>query len=193
MADIYVLGIDPGFKNVGYALVRLCRSSEEIVRMGVIRTDKSSKKQRVLASDDNVRRTREIALELLAQLGVGPGNLSDTMVKGLAAESMSFPRNASAAAKMAMSWGVIGCLAALMDLPLVQSSPQAIKKCLCGTRDASKEEVQASLDARYGGVLRERLGKVPRSLLEHPYDALGSVVAGLDSDTFRMARALSDS
>ena len=177
---LYVLGLDPGFASLGYALVALHPVRETILSMGVIRTSKSTAKQGVLAADDNLRRARELWSLINQQL---------TAVEVICAESMSFPRNSQAAAKVAMSWGVIAALAEQRGLPIVQASPQAIKKSLCGVKSASKEEVQAALTARYGALPLDP--KVPKGEHEHAFDALAAVVCCLDSEVLRMARKLS--
>lgn len=58
----------------------------------------------------------------------------------ICAESMSFPRFASAAAKMAMAWG--GLVTTWYAPPICQASPQEIKRALCGRADASKLDVE---------------------------------------------------
>lgn len=172
-----VLGIDPGFASCGYALIHVGTTGETVVELGVLRTEKSAAKRQVLATDDNVRRTRELArplTELVQRADV------------VCAESMSFPRNASAAGKMCLCWGLLVGLVFARDLPLLEASPQEIKKRICGRRDASKEELERELVRRYEPLPPE----VPASLREHAYDALGAAVACLDSDVIRLARRL---
>ena len=59
-----VLGIDPGFANVGYAVVNLQASHDQVLAMGLIRTEKADKKAKTRASEDNLVRAKEIAQEL---------------------------------------------------------------------------------------------------------------------------------
>lgn len=185
-----VLGLDPGFACIGYAVVNLLPTEEKILNMGVLRTEKSNKKLKVFASDDNVRRAREIYTFLrdLAQDGpCGP-------ISAICAETMSFPRSSSVAAKMAMCWGVVAALSEQFNIPVVQSSPQQLKKNVAGSMKAAKEDVQKALKVRYGKArLDEHCREVPASMLEHPYDALGAVVATLDSELIRMARRMGSS
>jgi len=180
-----VLGLDPGFACVGYALVDLpATDGETLLSLGVFRTEKSSKKLKVFASDDNVRRSREIYM-FLRDL-VAPGAVS-----AICAETMSFPRNASIAAKMSLCWGVIAALSVQFNLPIVQVSPQQLKKVVTGSKTSDKDAVQAALKARYGeALLNTRCKGVPPSMLEHPYDALGAIVAALDGELIRMARRI---
>jgi crossover junction endodeoxyribonuclease RuvC len=176
---IQVLGIDPGFASLGYALVRLHPVRETVMEIGVIHTEKSGAKQNVLAADDNLRRARELFTAI---------NLHTAWVTAICAESMSFPRNSQAAAKVAMSWGVIAALAELKGFPIVQASPQAIKKVVCGAKNASKEDVQQALRMRYGEM--PGAAELTKGSMEHAFDALAAVVCCLDSEVVRMARKM---
>jgi len=179
---VRVLGIDPGFASVGYAVVVLTPTKELVAEVGLLRTEPSAKKRKVLVADDNFRRSQEIARDLRHLV-------RDHQIQLICAESMSFPRNASSAAKVALCWGVLASLSHQLGLALLQASPQEVKKRVCGKRDASKEEVQEALTLRFPD-LPEKLGSVPASLREHPYDALASVLPCLDSETVKLARQM---
>jgi Holliday junction resolvasome RuvABC endonuclease subunit len=177
-----LVGIDPGFASVGLAVVELRASNDHVVAVKVLRTEKSSAKKNLLASDDNLRRAREISCELRKVLFS-----DDYQVVGICAESMSFPRNASAAAKVAMTWGILAALA--QDTPIFQCSPQELKFRVVGSKTASKEDVQAALLQRFGADVAKLLD-APPSQHEHAYDALGAVVACGDADQIRMVRKM---
>lgn len=178
MSKCYLLGIDPGFATMGLARVELAKGHERIDALGVVRTVKSVKKRAVRASDDNLRRIVEIAAEL--EEWIVPGTIA------LCCESQSWPRSASVSAKVGMCWGVIGALAARHGLAVLQSSPKEIKVAVAGKGTASKLEVQAALERRYGALDLPK----QKTLREHPADALGAVVAVLDSPTVLMARSM---
>ena len=59
-----VLGIDPGYASVGWAVMDLAPLA--VVDAGLIRTERSAKKLRILVSDDNMNRARHVARLLLA-------------------------------------------------------------------------------------------------------------------------------
>jgi len=176
------LGIDPGFASMGYALVELGRASDRVVKMGVFETKKDTKKSTVLAANDNLRRCSEMAMFL-------EGLLRERSVVCFCVESMSFPRNASTAAKIAMCWGVISALAAVHQVSISQCSPQMLKKNLCGARDASKEDVQAALTREFP-YLPGLVSSLAKSKHEHAFDALGAIVGVRDSDVLRLARSM---
>ena len=189
---MYVLGIDPGFANVGYAVVSLAATYDHVLAMGLIRTEKAAKKTKTRASEDNLVRAKEIAAELASII-------DKYKISVICAETMSYPRNAAAAAKMAMCWGVIATLAHRYNLPVTQASPQEIKKSLCGRKDASKEDVQDAIhklfpvtDNRVTNCVRPSiLQAVPLSMREHPFDALAAVVACKESEVLLLARRMS--
>jgi len=181
---IRLIGIDPGFASLGFAVVEVSsdfrrsvvRDSDNKPMMGVLETEKSDKKRAVKATDDNLRRTREMVRMLLPIL-------AGQQIRAICAESMSFPRNSSASNKVGICWGIIGTLAEMMNLPIVQSSPQDIKKHVCGRRDASKEEIQEVMAKRFSLDLDSFL----KSKREHCFDALGAVEAAMDSEIVRLA------
>lgn len=173
-----VLGLDPGFANLGWCVVELYPEGKaRALSAGVFRTQKEAKKLNVYASHDDIRRSREIA-RALAEL------IDGFNVSAICAESMSFPRNSSAAAKIALSWGVITAHADLHALPIVALSPQAIKLAVARNKAASKEDVAKGVRAQMAGIAVE-LKHVPASKQEHPYDAAASVLAARDSDVIR--------
>lgn len=180
----HVMGFDPGFASFGVAVVELGATSEVPIWMGVIRTKKSNKRQKLLATEDNFDRLQHVAEEL------------DKLVRqydlvALGAESMSFPRNASSSAKVGMTWGVIATLSFEHRLPVFQCSPQRLKAQLTGSKQASKEDVSNALRHRYPNTDFDDLLKgLPHGEHEHAWDALASVVVCLDAEPVKMVRRM---
>lgn len=191
---ITLLGLDPGFAHIGWSILEV--STEQtpdgtnvtsvVKALGLIRTEKSSKKQNVLSANDNFRRAREIAVELR-------GLLAAYKVDFLCAEAMSFPRNASAAAKVAMTWGVLADITQQFGHPMLMATPKEVKKAV-GVVGKDKLDVQKALQLRFGSQLEVMLtaAKVPPSMREHPYDSLASICACMDSEQVRMLLRLTD-
>mgnify|MGYP006274615547 CR=1 FL=1 len=184
----YILGIDPGFASVGYAVVALgdVPTNDHPVRMGVVRTQKANEKRKVRASEDNLERAKEIAKEIQTILTLYPTSL-------ICAETMSYPRNSAAAAKMAICWGILAAVAQQRGIAITQASPQEVKKAVCGKKDASKDEVKAAMNAMFPAELTGSMGlcaNIPASVQEHPYDALAAVLACRDSEVFLLARRM---
>lgn len=168
-----VLGLDGGLASVGWAVVDVHPARQvRVVDAGVLHTRKSDRKTHVRASDDNLRRARELAQQL--------GDLSQGLDGGvglICAETMSFPRSSSVACKLGMFWGVVAALSLGLHAPVAQASPQEIKYATCGRRNASKEAVQHAMWSAYGYYWR---GK--KADAEHVFDAIAAVHACLPSD-----------
>jgi Holliday junction resolvasome RuvABC endonuclease subunit len=186
--SVIVLGLDPGFAKIGWATTRLTANGVEPIAMGLIQTKKSDKKLNVLASDDNFRRGKEIA-RALYDIAT---DTKDGKIYTICAERKSFPRNASAAAKVAYCWGVMCLLSEITGIPLIQASPQQIKQKMCGKANASKAEVQEACRQHFGDEISNLVKGIARSNIEHPYDALATVLACSDSETLRLARRMAD-
>jgi len=181
-----VVGLDPGFAKTGYCVVRLGESLEQDlpIRMGVLKTTKSSHKLRLLAVDDNVRRTQEIAHSLLVLL-------AEFDVVAITAEAFSFMRNASAAAKVAMTWGVVAAVATVHQIPVMQATPSMIKHKFCHKAGGSKQDVQKAVTALYPHVdFGKLLAQVSQRDHEHPWDAVAATIVCLEDKSIQMLRRL---
>lgn len=197
---LYAVGYDPGLANAGVAVVRLAAhpSFDELIELHHWTTEKSDKKRKVLAADDNFRRAQELAAkmrDLHERLDARAGG----SVRVITAEAMSFPRNASTAAQMALLWGALAFAVVDRGLPMVQAGPQEIRRRLDLPTKAKKPEVHEKLFRRFTNLraqLDELRARGPM-LTErqwgeaclHPLDALASIVAANDSDVMRMLRA----
>lgn len=194
---------------MGYGVIALPPNvlcpNVRVEKFGFFGTEKENKKANVLATEDNLRRAREIAAFLSELLD----SLDDhrNRLVAICAESMSWPRNAGASAKMGISWGVVAAVAHARRVPILQTSPQAMKKKITGRRDANKDEVREGVldflvkangvrGAEFLPIGRERSerrlleheAKIPKTRREHAWDALGLALACRDADSIQMAR-----
>ncbi len=181
----FFLGLDPGFASLGWATFLYSEDLSRLldVNAGVIRTKKSHKKLRVAASSDDHRRGREIARALHGRCALRP--------LAIAAEAMSFPRNAGSAYKVGRAWGVVDCLAMIFDVPVFEATPQNLKVKVAGSASASKDEVEWGVDEAVDmlglpGSMKAALAAVPASLRNHAYDAGGAILATLERPEVRM-------
>jgi crossover junction endodeoxyribonuclease RuvC len=176
-----LLGLDPGFADFGFALLDVSGSETKFLRMGVLRT-KPDPRREVYACDDNVRRARSIHRGLVEIFDAGE-------LVAICAESQSWPRNAGAATKVAMAWGVIASRAEARSIPIIQVSPQAVRRALglghgAGKRDI-QEAVREHLDGDCRALFEGQLARIPKGAHEHPVDALAAAIACLDSEPVR--------
>jgi len=176
-----LLGIDPGFANVGVGVVDAGKKAISVLHTDVLRTSKSAKNVKIYVADDNVRRLRE----MISSIGA---ILDEYDVVAICAEAMSFPRNASAAAKMALFWGGLVAICHERDLPLYSATPQQIKIAICGNKAASKEDIAVGTQKKISHPVLLGMAKTKQ---EHAWDAIASAVTCLGSDELNLARKLS--
>ncbi len=182
-----VLGLDLGLANCGWALWRLVARDAVLVDLGLWSTEKSDKRREVLASHDEMRRARELANQMDRLLNewrdVGQP------VRAVAVEAKSLPRNASSASKIGMAWGVFAAEVERRGLPVVQASPQEVRKALGLAKSASKLDVQACVFAHTAGAQAMLAAKkIVKGDWEHPVDASAAVLACQDSEILRAVR-----
>jgi Holliday junction resolvasome RuvABC endonuclease subunit len=188
-----LLGIDPGFSHLGYAALCIAPNGTSLRcdAFGLFETEKSAKKLSVLATEDSLRRARELH-EALDALIRSLGDDRNVLV-GLAAEAMSWPRNAAVTGKMGIAWGVIASLSCAHRLPILQASPQMVKKGVAGSKTVTKDEVAAAVlrmvpsATKAGGTLAEVAARLPKTKREHPFDALAAALVCRQSQAVQMA------
>jgi crossover junction endodeoxyribonuclease RuvC len=121
-----VLGIDPGTRITGYAVVRQTDAGHHLVCAGVILNDPS----RPLSS-----RLRHIHDEIGAIV-------TAYRPSEFAIETAFTGRNAQSALKLGQARGVSLLAAEQHDLAIAEYSPREIKKAVTGNGNASKEQVR---------------------------------------------------
>ena len=169
-----ILGIDPGFSSLGWAVCVAAYPAEvQAVYCGIIRTEKAEKKIQLRASEDNINRAQAIYNELA-------GLILSHKISLVCTESMSWPRNAGVVAKMGIVWGVIASVCHQWRIPMLQVSPVEIKKNLTGSKQATKEEMIAEIVSRYPKLILPS----QKVLQEHAADAVAAVLACKQSMLF---------
>lgn len=171
-----VLGIDPGFSSMGWAVAEVRGGNVNPLHCGVITTEKNTKKTNTRSSEDNILRAKQIhaSLEFLFR---------EHGIMLIATETMSWPRNAGVVAKMGIAWGVIAAIAGQYRLPVVQAAPMILKRKVTGNGKASKEEMIATISSRYPDL------KLPKNTTqqEHAVDAVAAILACSDSELMQFA------
>ncbi len=179
-----IVGIDPGFASLGWVICELDKSSKlTLIDGNVISTKPTDKKRRMRAVDDNLRRVREQA-RALVKLFDGASLVC------LEAFTLGQKGNRSNAAKQGSATAAVVTVCEVLHLPLLQATPQEIKKTTCDTMKASKDEVCEAL-TKMQPVLAVVLAKLAKGKREHCADALGAVVACLDTEEARLCLAVS--
>ena len=172
-----IVGVDPGFKHLGFSAALLSFDLEltplEMVYSG---TTKSAAKLGLRAKSDDMRRLSVIRDEFLSFISSWSADV-------YAFEECPTVRNSSSSRKIALGWGGCYCLATRREGALtVEYSPQHLKKVVTGNNQASKQDVQQALRARFPGLQEPDVAK---SKLEHPFDALAACVAAAEDDSVK--------
>ena|SRR5919108_5807449 len=134
MASLTVLGIDPGTAATGYGVVVSEGQAVSAVCGGVITTAPEEPLERRLGA-------------IFEQIG---GLLDDHRPQAIAVEDIFFGRNVRTAFAVGQARGVVLGAAGLRDVPCFAYTPQAIKLAVCGTGQASKDQVQRMVAALLG-------------------------------------------
>ena len=172
-----ILGIDPGFTSLGWALLDLsdAHPGPHCIGAGVIRTKPDNTIKRC---DDNVRR-----------IGILAGALRKLQKENdcilIAAEAQSWTSFQKPDRAVAMAWGIIGTIGEIWAIPVLQFRPQEIKKAICNDASASKKTLENALGASIGGAF-EHLACISKTQRNHAADALGAAVTSLDHDMVKM-------
>jgi crossover junction endodeoxyribonuclease RuvC len=149
---IVVMGIDPGVASTGFGVVRVAGASMSAIDGGVIEAP----------ADEALpgRLTRIYgALEEL---------LSWHEPAAVALEDLYFGKNVRSAIAVGQARGVAMLAAAQRGVPCFDYTPQAVKKAVCGSGAAAKEQVQQMVGALLG------LPRSPQS--DHAADALAVAI-----------------
>ena len=173
-----VLGVDPSFTSTGWALFEVSPSgSETLLDVGVIKTGKEAKRLGMTVTDDRLRRASEIVAALDTLIG-------KRNVRAVFAEVPMGTQSAVAATGLGIVTGILSAVHYFRRTVQFQwLTPHQVKKGLTGSARASKEEMQAVALSRYGSL--SEMGHWTGSQREHIADAIGAVVAGIDTNVYR--------
>ncbi|MCG5512790.1 hypothetical protein [Ectothiorhodospira shaposhnikovii] len=182
MKQIMVAGIDPSLRNLGTvrALIDPITRRVEVVGMTLYTTESRDKKT-VRKNSDDLRRARE----LRSGIDRACVNCSVAMVE--------VPVGSQSARA---SWGLgiaVGVLASC-PVPMIEVTPTEVKLATVGSKTASKEDMILWAMERHPNapwIRRKMKGKeVITNANEHLADALGTIYAGLHTETFQMVCAV---
>ncbi|SRR5258708_2809280 len=143
-----VLGIDPGFDRVGWAVLDRNKQISTLVACGAITTDKKlilSKRLVAISSQ-------------LTQL------IKDYSPEGASIESLFFATNAKTAIHVAEARGVIVLTCEMAHLSISEFTPLQVKSAVTGNGHADKKAVEK--------MVRLIVKDVPLKLLDDTLDAI---------------------
>ena len=147
-----VMGIDPGFANTGFGVVRAAGNRLDVVDGGVIEASAE------LAPKQRLARIHAAISKLIEW----------HEPQAVALEELYFGKNVRSAIGVGQARGVVMLAAAERGTACFDYTPQAVKLAVCGSGAADKRQVQHMVAALL------RLPEAPRS--DHAADALAVAI-----------------
>lgn len=177
MSKIRILGVDPGFANIGFAALDLCDTGKsDLLSTGLVITKPG--KGKVKQIEDEVRRLHEIEdafLHFLKEWAPDvvaieePGKcLMRRVIRG----KPMWQTNPSLLRTSCLMWGAISGICRAHGIYIVKYGSQEIKKAVCGSHKASKAEMTKEIKSRYPNYS----GWTTTQRVEHEVDATGAGV-----------------
>ncbi|HUI31846.1 MAG TPA: crossover junction endodeoxyribonuclease RuvC [Candidatus Acidoferrales bacterium] len=138
-----ILGIDPGSRKTGYAVLNAEKNRSEVLEYGTITlTDLK------LMTDKLVRLFEELG-ELFVKYGI----------QSVAVEAGFYGKNAQSAYKLGYARSAAVLAAALKRVEVVEYSPRKIKQAVTGNGNASKKQVKYMVRNLLHIDNKERIGE----------------------------------
>ena len=186
-----VLGVDPGMRNFGAALLRVPAGAQhprdcEVLDMTSLWTDSRANDSGWghRKSDSHADRTRLHVRSVRDMVGTSRPCL-------VCYEAFSSDRPV-VMQQMGFVIGAMVALADTWDAPLISLTPKELKRAAVGRASASKPEVMAGVAKIMGpanaAAMADLMRPIPASRKDHAYDAVAAVMAGWDNALFRAAR-----
>jgi crossover junction endodeoxyribonuclease RuvC len=129
-----VIGVDPGAANTGFGVVRATGGRMAALDGGVIETAPN------LPMEERLAQIHESLSQLVAW----------HEPKAMALEDLFFGRNVASALSVGQARGVALLAAAERRVPCFDYTPQAVKKAVCGSGSAGKDQVQRMVASLLG-------------------------------------------
>lgn len=169
-----LIGIDPGLASFGLAELTLHQGGELVTDLRVIETEKARPGNGRSKAEDVSARARYIAGRLDAYLHSTP------RVLALCVEAIALPFGRvqhSVVSGLGRVRGLIDAIAELNGLPILEATPQELKKQVAGDASADKDAVIAAVQHRYPALV----DMWPRKLALRPHaaDAVAAAMVGL--------------
>lgn len=176
---LVVLGVDPAFRNTGWARALLDPVSldVEIEKVGILFT-RPPKDKPTQAGKDRVN-VQELTRGIMAAL------------KGVAvicAEGPAGSKSARSARTGGLAWATLCACAEIAQIPIAEATPQRLKKALTGANSGTKAEIRDAalrLMSWRKGAFDDIPPRVSDAKREHIYDAAAAVYALRHEETVK--------
>jgi len=139
LSGVIVLGVDPGFANIGLMVIRFTAEGGCAAKFALdLHTEPGGKKRGLREVEDDERRLEIIQREFTRVL-------AEVRPDVVAAERCPSLRNPSAQRKTALGYATMRTIARGKNLPWLTFEPNDIKQRVTGKRSATKDEMIAGL------------------------------------------------
>lgn len=174
MSKLRIGGGDPGFANVGFAVLDLFPvGASTLLGTRQVTTKKSSNTKGRLIQDE-LRRIREIEDAFIEFLDEWKPDVwaMEEPGKCLMRRQGQWVTNPSLLRTSCLMWGSVSGICRARGIYVVQYTSQAIKKAICGSNKASKADMEKEIKGRYG----DYKGWCKTKKVEHEVDAVGAAI-----------------
>ncbi|MCL5267188.1 MAG: crossover junction endodeoxyribonuclease RuvC [Bacteroidetes bacterium] len=121
-----VLGIDPGSRKTGYAVIETRRSSKDILAYGTVKLT-------------DLKTIPDKVVRIFEKIGA---LLDEFSISTVAVEAGFYGKNAQSAYKLGYARSAAVLAAALKRIEVVEYSPRKVKQAVTGNGNASKTQVK---------------------------------------------------
>lgn len=177
-----LVGLDPGLRSFGAAKVEMVDHSPavfKLVALEVWRTEKTDAVHRIRKADDTAERCRYLARKLL-------DFCADPDIVAICCEAVALPfvrMQTSVISALGRVRGLVDAVGEMHGIPVLEETPQGLKRIVTGDRTATKERMIEALIRQFPEA--ELMMPSQTTLHEHAADAGCSIIAGLQSDVVR--------
>ncbi len=188
MSKLRILGVDPGFANVGLSIVDLFAvGGSDLVATKLVVTSPTKGQAKKLG--DEMRRLSEIEDAVISFIDEYQPDILSTEEPGkcLMRRAGKWATNPSLLRTSCLMWGALHGVCRARGIYTLMVGSKDIKLAMCNKKGASKEEVIAAVKAMYPAYNAWPTTKK----VEHVADAVGAAVTGFtDPVVMVMARKL---
>jgi crossover junction endodeoxyribonuclease RuvC len=125
-----ILGIDPGTRIMGYAVIKVLGKNIEVLQYGVINLEKYTNQEIKLKK----------IFERVTQI------VDEFLPDEVALEAPFYGKNVQSMLKLGRAQGVAMTAALMREIPITEYAPRKVKQSVTGTGTASKEDLAAMLE-----------------------------------------------
>lgn len=187
MSARFLVGIDPGFANLGFAVVSIDPARPEPYAADHFEVIRTGATLSSAATRDHKVRCAAVAAELLARLEPIRGELvafcCEAPITPMARDLKTGRAHVDVriVSGLGRVQGVVAGIAAALAVPFFEVDPQVVKRAAVGARDAGKASIKKAMADRWG------IAKWPADG-DHAADALAVICALAATDRDLRAR-----